>query len=75
MAKEDQPTVEHVDHFMHILDFAAVGDIHASQREGGRGTENMDMAAVVALLEDQLQVMHLAAGYVGIVITQDIKRE
>ena len=78
MVLEDQPTVEHADHFINFLDLVAAGEtVHsiAPLVGVGRCTEDMDMAEVVVLLEDQLQAIHMQDGAVIIVITQDIKLE
>jgi hypothetical protein len=72
MVLEDQPSVEHVDHFMHILAGVLAG-LTQLNMEGTRCTAAMDMAAMVALLEDQLQATHGDLGPMNIVITQDIK--
>jgi hypothetical protein len=68
MVLEDQPSVEHVDHFIHILAVVVAGETQLNM-EGTRCTDAMDMAAMVALLEDQLQAIQLALGPVNIVIT------
>ena len=75
MVLEDQPTVEHADHFINFLDLVAAGETVAPLMEVGRCTEDMDMAEVVVLLEDQLQAIHMQDGSVFIVITQDIELE
>ena len=75
MVLEDQPTVEHADHFINLMDLVPPGKTVAPLWEVGRCTEDMDMAEVVVLLEDQLQVAHMQDGAVIIVITQDIKLE
>ena len=75
MVLEDQPTVEHADHFINFLDLVSAGETVAPLWEVGRCTEDMDMAEVVVLLEDQLQAIHLQDGPVLIVITQDLDME
>lgn len=75
MVLEDQPTVEHADHFINLMDLVPPGKTVARLMEVGRCPENMDMAGMVVLLEDQLQAIHMQDGAVIIVITQDIKLE
>ena len=75
MVLEDQPTVEHADHFINFLDLVALGSALSPLWEVGRCTEDMDMAEMVVLLEDQLQTIHMQDGFVIIVITQDINLE
>ena len=78
MVLEDQPTVEHADHFINFLELVPAGETQlqlAALREVGRCTEDMDMAEVVVLLEDQLQAIGEQDGAVFIVITEDIKLE
>ena len=76
MVLEDQPTVEHADHFINFLDLVANGQpVTSPLWEVRPCTEDMDMAEVVVLLEEQLQAIGWQDGSVIIVITQDIKLE